>query len=202
MFLSYGNCNINQEKMNVLEMLTSLGVLFGPALIISGIMYPINRRKKARRILQIESEDVNETVQFVGDRTFLGVIDMMTFMFGFTLGALLSFGLDTPIQGDITDVLNLAVMCIFLLALFLFPYFYKETPLVVFTLHKVYLFPWYGFSSVYESYDLEALQWGEENAKNSKMICLYAGEERICNTQGMPKGVDDFVREHVKPKEA
>lgn len=182
--------------MDDLKWLTTLGVVFGPALIMSGIMYPINSRKKAKRILQVESEAVNEAIQFVGDRTFLGVIDTLTFALGFVLGMFLHYELNLSKGSD------LLMRLFFLPYLLWFLYAYYKTPLVIFTLHKVYLFPWYGFSSVPQSYDLDVLQWREEyGGKGGERICVYAGAKFVFDTRWMSKG-DDFVREHVKPKEA
>ena len=182
--------------------LTVMGLFYCPVIVLVGILYLFNRRIRAKRILQVESENVNETVLFAGNR-LMSTIYIIGSLPAAPLGIVLLFtyGIDF-VDKDMLNIIYLAMGVMFVFSLYMAMNAYKKTPMPIFTKRKLYLFPRYGRSPIPQTYDLDALRWTEEQVEKGTLISLYAGEERICHTQGMPKGVDDFVREHVKPKEA
>lgn len=182
--------------------MTVMGLFYCPVIVLVGILYLFNRRIRAKRILQVESENVNETVLFAGNR-FMSAIYLIGSLPAGPLGIVLLFtyGIDF-VDKDMLNIIYLAMGVMFVFSLYMAMNAYKKKPLVIFTMRKVYLFPWYGLSAVSQSYDLDSLRWTEEEVEKGTLIRLYAGEELVCDTYEMPKGVDDFVREHVKPKEA
>gem|GEM_PF-5603569 len=182
--------------------LTVMGLFYCPVIVLVGILYLFNRRIRAKRILQVESENVNETVLFAGHR-LLSTIYIMGSLPAAPLGLVLVFtyGIDF-VDKDMLNIIYLAMGVMFVFSLYMAIKAYKKIPMPIFTMRKLYLFPRYGRSPIPQTYDLDALRWTEEQVEKGTLIRLYAGEDRICYTQGMPKGVDDFVREHVKPKEA
>lgn len=188
--------------MDIKFVLTIMGLVYGPVIVIVGILYLFNRRIRAKRILQVESENVNETVLFAGNR-LLSTIYIMGSLPATPLVPVLLFtyGIDFEYK-DMLNIIYLAMGVVFVLALYVAIKAYKKIPMPIFTMRKLYLFPRYGRSPIPQTYDLDALRWTEERVEKGTLIRLYAGEELLCHTQGMPKGVDDFVREHVKPKEA
>lgn len=188
--------------MDIKFVLTVMGLAYCPAIVLVGILYLFNRRIRAKRILQVESENVNETVLFAGNR-LMSTVYIIGSMPAAPLGIVLVFtyGVDF-VNKDVLNLIYLALGVTFVFSLYTAMKFYKKTPMPIFTMRKLYLFPRYGRSPIPQTYELDALRWTEEQVEKGTLIRLYAGEELLCHTQGMPKGVDDFVREHVKPKEA
>lgn len=188
--------------MDIEELLIGEALAFLPIIVLGWIIYLFNNRNKTKRILQVESENVNETVLFAGLRAFSSInIISPTPVSVFGIAFFLK-RLSPDIVEGFFNMVYLVLAVGFVCMLLVVRWTYKKKPLVIFTMRKVYLFPWYGLSAVSQSYDLDSLRWTEEEVEKGTLIRLYAGEELVCDTGEMPRGVDDFVREHVKPKEA